>query len=187
MFKLTRTKISSDFVFLFICLAIAVLLGCVCISIFAIFLKVDNRITVLTTLLMVAAATYMAGNLIGLLFGIPRILQERSERRSGPQHQTNTNLEQISDWLTKILIGVGLVELNNIVTAINEFASKVSEDIEAPGSESIILASIIYFFIVGFLVTYLGTRLFIAGALASADIQLSNISSKKDAEDAEEN
>jgi hypothetical protein len=54
---------------------------------------------------MVGAAAYIAGALIGFLFGIPRVLQRGVEpshdadgaSRSG--YLVNTNLEQISDWL----------------------------------------------------------------------------------------
>jgi hypothetical protein len=40
----------------------------------------------------------------------------------------NTNLEQVSDWLTKIIVGVGLVQIGRIVPAL----SKLAESMKAP-------------------------------------------------------
>ena len=60
----------------------------------------------------VAAAATAVGAFLGFLFGIPRTLQGNTT--PGPDeiadYRPNTNLEQISDWLTKILVGVGLVK-----------------------------------------------------------------------------
>ncbi len=62
---------------------------------------------------MSAGASMLGGGLFGFLFGIPRSLQAQkdevaasgrepaAEKPSG--YGPNTNLEQISDWLTKIL------------------------------------------------------------------------------------
>src|SRR5690242_16782606 len=45
-----------------------------------------------------AGAFFAVGMSAGFIFGIPR----------GSHKYVNSNLEQISDWLTKILVGVGL-------------------------------------------------------------------------------
>ena len=68
-----------------------------------------------------------AGFVVGFLFGVPRVLDDASssgQTESAPKPQAdgnrlqrlavNTNLTQISDWLTKIFVGVGLVELREI-------------------------------------------------------------------------
>jgi hypothetical protein len=78
--------------------------------------------SVLAVALLVAGAAFLGGALLGFLFGIPRSLAveatpagttaepvEAGQRAA--LYRSNTNLEQISDWLTKILVGVGLVEL----------------------------------------------------------------------------
>ena len=44
------------------------------------------------------------------------------------QYQGNTNLEQVSDWLTKIIVGIGLVQIGHIVPALSKFA----ESMKAP-------------------------------------------------------
>lgn len=69
------------------------------------------------------------GGLIGFLFSLPRVLTQgtalssdgvKTDQQLSPQGkrllQTNTNLERVSDWLTTMLVGVGLTQ----ITAINE-------------------------------------------------------------------
>jgi hypothetical protein len=82
-----------------------------------------------------AAVATSVGVLLGFLFGIPRTLQQELPPSSSPpapaaspqspervftganwsyQQTVNTNLEQISDWLTKILVGVGFTQLHQL-------------------------------------------------------------------------
>lgn len=88
-----------------------------------------------------AAATI--GSVLGFLFGIPKILQhagdahpnkgEGSEalgNKAGPFFMTNTSLEEISDWLTKIIIGLGLVQFEKILSCIYVSASAASNFID---------------------------------------------------------
>src|SRR5204862_8287798 len=76
---------------------------------------------------LVAGGAWVTGGLIGFLFGIPRSLADQDRRgdQSGPsaRYQANTNLEQISDWLTKILVGVGLVKFTAFARLIVDLVS----------------------------------------------------------------
>ncbi|WP_446011014.1 hypothetical protein [Candidatus Electrothrix sp.] len=94
-------------------------------------------------------------------------------------YQINTNLEQISDWLTKMLVGAGLVEFKELVKFLVNISTDISADIGHPNAQSIIIASILCFAILGFFITYFGTRLYIANALASANTELQGISEEK--------
>jgi hypothetical protein len=93
---------------------------------------IDSDTIFASTLLMwgvslaVAAAATMVRALLGFLFGIPRSLQQRpaippaaAEASQTPGDKTrllsNTSVEEISDWLTKIIIGVGLVQFHSFV------------------------------------------------------------------------
>jgi tetratricopeptide (TPR) repeat protein len=72
------------------------------------------------------------GAVLGFLFGIPRLLQQTGGQQADPRpaapaamqtrrresqslFKTNTSLEEISDWLTKIIVGIGLVQFETIV------------------------------------------------------------------------
>ena len=59
----------------------------------------------------------LIGGLLGFLFGLPRAAPAGSGGTAPPSRrnwQTSTNLTDISDWLTKIIIGVGLVTATQI-------------------------------------------------------------------------
>ena len=176
-------KMSFNFVFIFTLIILCVFFCFIWITVYSLSLPVNNTSTVLATLIMVTTASYVVGNVLGFLFGLPRTHQESSEENK-PEHvpeqkiayQINTNLEQISDWLTKMLIGVGLVEMKDLMAFLVSVSSKISSDIGHPGAESIIIASILCAIVLGFFATYLGTRLYIASALASADTVLQEIS-----------
>ncbi|MFN8445628.1 MAG: hypothetical protein U0175_32855 [Caldilineaceae bacterium] len=137
-----------------------------------------------TTSVMTAGAALIVGGLIGFLFGIPRTLQNESDvpkpasETAGEQtvpvvYQANTNLEQISDWLTKILVGVGLTQLTNLWTGLQAAAAVLQPGLgDRMAATSMALAILIYFPVCGFLFTYLWTRLFLAGAFRKADLAM---------------
>lgn len=84
--------------------------------------------------------------------------------------RVNTNLEQISDWLTKILVGVGLVQLGSIIDSVSRLADYVGAPLgDAAAGPAFALSVLVYFFVVGFLLAYLWTRLNLTGAFARAE------------------
>jgi uncharacterized membrane protein len=101
------------------------------------------------------------GALIGFLFAVPRF--NRSAVRSATL-LPNTNIETVSDWLTKIIVGVGLINLRQIGT----FLETTSNDLAgALGSKpSFAMALILYFFVAGLIQGYLLTRMFLAWQFA---------------------
>lgn len=87
--------------------------------------------------------------------------QEINGQRNYRPTQYNTNLEQISDWLTKSLVVVSLIEGNTLIEALKTYA-KVMSSIFANRSASVPFAISLLLFnlIAGFLVGYLKTRAF---------------------------
>jgi hypothetical protein len=86
------------------------------------------------------------------------------------RYRPNTNLEQISDWLTKILVGVGLTQLAQVPQAASALAQGFSPLLGGePQSGGFGVAMTIYFFVGGFIVTYLWTRLKLGVAFGVAD------------------
>jgi len=72
-------------------------------------------------------------------------------------YQANTNLEEISDWLTKILVGVGLIQIARLGKS---FAHALAPSFGgAADSGAVGLAVVIYFAVAGFLLGYIWTRL----------------------------
>lgn len=118
--------------------------------------------------LLLAICSGIVGTFFGFLFGIPRSLAAsdvgssggpaRSSRR---KYATNTNLEQISDWLTKAILTMSLVGATSIWEG-SQNAAKVIAPLVAPagaGSATAFVLIVWYLFLVnGFLGGYLWTR-----------------------------
>jgi hypothetical protein len=139
-----------------------------------------------TVILLCDAACLAIGGLVGFLFGIPKTLQ--SNRAAGEKPGTpgsseesandkgddfgqrvNTNLEEISDWLTKILVGLGLTELRQVPDRLQQASVYVADGIGGKPERQFAWALIVYFTVVGFLASYLLTRLFLQRAFYFAD------------------
>jgi hypothetical protein len=119
------------------------------------------------TMLLVAGASMSGGGLLGFLFGIPKMIS--SQDAVGDNHISrraitqNDNLVQISDWLTKIIVGVGLTQLYNIPGSIRQLGlflspsfPRYSDKPELASAYAIVC--VVYFLIVGFLCAYVWTR-----------------------------
>lgn len=145
-------------------------------------------VVVASSALLLATASASVGILFGFLFGIPRSLQDgpatgqTADSTTSISRQTrlrvNTNLEQISDWLTKILVGVGLTNLKEIGPRLWRLAGSVAPAIG--GSAPVALAVVVNFTIWGFFVGYLLTRLFLASAFSIADDAAERLSSQEE-------
>jgi hypothetical protein len=117
------------------------------------------RWSVFGTALTIAAAAFLTGGIFGFLFGIPQTMQASAQSISKRQYQDNTNLQLVSDWLTKIIIGVGLVQLGRALPAL----SKLAENLKAPlggqaSSAAFGLGLTIAYVLLGFFFVYLWSR-----------------------------
>jgi hypothetical protein len=123
---------------------------------------------------MIAGAAVMIGGFLGFLFGIPRTLQnEVGDQRAETEYRANTNLEQISDWLTKILVGVGLTQLSSVPEGLQGLGIYLQAAFgDRPGSGTFGLTITLYFLVAGFLFGFLWTRLFLQGAFREVDREL---------------
>ena len=134
--------------------------------------------------LLVGVASLSAGALLGFLFGIPRGHAETKKvdkgaaepahgatDSQGPEYAPSTNLEQVSDWLTKIIVGVGLVEMSKLRRALGAAGALVSDSIKPPidGAGLVSQLTIIGFATIGFLATFLWTRVYYGAIQFGAD------------------
>jgi hypothetical protein len=131
--------------------------------------------------LLTATASFAAGALIGFLFGIPRSAAKAKAAEAGAategektaaeaQHfLPNTNLEEISDWLTKILVGVGLIQIHQVSGAVDTLASGLQADLGG-GSQgyAVAVTLLVAFSVTGFVSGYLFTRLRLQTAFEQA-------------------
>jgi hypothetical protein len=152
------------------------LLGVVALFLYA--WAADKFLSVLALSLLIAVAAWIFGVLLGFIFGIPRSVAspERASGTSTRGVRSNTNLEEISDWLTKILVGLGLVELGRIASGAHSLV-----DFLAPAfgtgdvNSGAAAATVALFSVSGFLAGYIFTRLNIGPLFAETERTLSDL------------
>jgi hypothetical protein len=144
------------------------------------------------TALLWGAAWFAVAFVFGFLFGIPKALQtgtkpnsssatapESSARHDMNRRETNsplkvnTNLEEISDWLTKILVGATLTQIVKIPGSIRIAAEFMAGDGGGIGPVPFAAAIILYFSAIGFFAGYVLTRMFFSLAFSRSDQGLS--------------
>jgi len=132
--------------------------------------------TTIGTGLFLAGAATLCGSILGFLFGVPKRDVEpkhpdvEPKLRDGEKaYQPNTNLEQISDWLTKIIVGVGLIEIKKIIyffKTVGEYCGPAFGP--SPSGEIIATSLTIHYILVGFIQGFLLAYLWLPGAFARA-------------------
>lgn len=113
--------------------------------------------------LIIGLATFMGGGLIGFLFGIPKVNSNYSKNEDR-EYLANTSLEEISDWLTKIIIGLGLTQLIKIPGYLKDLSENIVLGITcsnkcATDDRTYILFLVIYYSLLGFFFAYFFARL----------------------------
>jgi hypothetical protein len=109
-------------------------------------------------------ATIAIASVGGFLFGLPRYNPEADRVKAAVPYVASNNLEQVSDWLTKLLIGAGLVQLGHIGrwlgNLINGLATALSGGVEPvpPAAAKVFAGSLLGFnaalgFLFGYIVT----------------------------------
>lgn len=145
----------------------------------------------LSAVLLWSIASLSVGATLGFLFGIPKSATAAGKPMPKPaagkgevaltanerdyaagNGRANTNLEEVSDWLTKIVVGLTLVHWATIradVLAISAKMAATFSETPTGADQSFAAALIIGFFTLGFLFGYLYTRMFLQGAFARSD------------------
>jgi hypothetical protein len=156
-------------------LVLAIAFGALMVVLYGWTRGAGNSQTIITVGLLASITAMAAGAMLGFLFGIPRAVQEPTRTggrldRYETQYLVNTNLEQISDWLTKIIVGLTLIELGQIGPRFVALADYVA-DAYGKGivPSSLVSLDLLYFGICGFLTFYLWTRLFLTQEFSRTD------------------
>lgn len=124
----------------------------------------------LGTALLIGFTCFSVGAFCGFLFGIPRIISSSSTQVMDETSKNlifhNDNLVQISDWLTKIIVGVGLTQIANVPKILNDLGEYLGPSFTtnfdnlpvADSTKAIAVSTVLYFLILGFIACYLWTR-----------------------------
>jgi RTX calcium-binding nonapeptide repeat (4 copies) len=114
--------------------------------------------------LLIAGGAFLIGGLFGFLFGIPKSLTDSAVATNPAQARAfkpNTNLEDISDWLTKIIVGLTLVQFGQLIDQLEQLADFLAPSLGNEDSSSAFAIGILVLFsISGFLILYVSIRLY---------------------------
>jgi len=125
---------------------------------------------ILFLFILLASASYISGFFLGFLFGIPK---RNNDKESA--YNLSTNLVDISDWLTKIIIGLGLIEIKRIPGHLESIGVYIQTSVNGENSLKIFsICSIVYFSVFGLYYGYNYMRLFLSGQYKGADDNLLN-------------
>lgn len=146
---------------------------------------------------------FLSSGCVGFLFGHPRVTRPTPTEPSAPSVRAvgenttfeagvsaqlprppdrrlldpSTSLQDIVDWLTKIIVGVGLVELRKLPDAVYRLAGVMANSVVAvapkatavDGLVGLSVAVIVASVGCGFVFGYLMTRMYLQGAISRAD------------------
>ena len=135
--------------------------------------------------LLLCLAGGLVGGFLGFLFGIPRRVsadggaadarpadgRAATDTKATAAYALSTNLTQVSDWLTKVIIGVSLVQAQNaysgFITTCQTAALWLFEN--RHGSPVVLGAALAGGAVFGFLFFYLYTQLVLSRLIAAAE------------------
>ncbi len=124
--------------------------------------------SMLATLFFVSGAFFTFSNLVGFLFGIPRTTVIDASEQSKSHYMGNDNLLQVSDWITKIILGLGLTQIHEMPHFLKRIANYIMEHTHVC-NQALIILIVLYFSCLGFLFGYLWTRLYFIKMLRASD------------------
>jgi hypothetical protein len=118
--------------------------------------------------LVFGAAAFLAGGVLGFLFGIPKAATSAASADS--EYTANTNLEQISNWLTTIVVGLTLTQIGKIPGAWGKLTNELKVPLGNQSSSGDFGAALVIFYaVLGFLYLYLWSRTLLMKELRKAD------------------
>lgn len=144
--------------------------------------------TVLSNLglsMYIGGASLFSGGILGFLFGIPRAFQGSgsNDNTSVRQYDDNTNLEQISDWLTKIIVGVGLIQFRKILIGFQELTESLAQGFSSDRFLAMRVpytgALLVFYSICGFLAVYIWSKVYFLKQLSLNRRDIEDIFTKK--------
>ena len=108
-------------------------LGSIWIVIYS-FATPGSHLSYLGAGMLTALAAFLSGCVVGFLFGIPRVVSSGQLRHDkGSQgYVPSTNLAEVSDWLTKLLLGAGLVQLTHLGAPTGHLIDTVAAGLTPP-------------------------------------------------------
>lgn len=132
-------------------------------------------------LVLLAGGSLLVGGLLGLIFAVPRSNRRNTTSPTAtqgtstlPAYSGNSNLEEISDWLTKMIVGIALIKWREIAQAIGGLrktfeaslnTAYVSNELAGVGGVSLLGV----YLGLGFVFGYMWSRVYLPNLLTFAE------------------
>jgi hypothetical protein len=144
----------------------------------------NARVQAVAVGLITAGGAMVVGGLLGFIFGVPFSRdsanpdQDRSEDKSkspeakgsSAKYRPNTSLEQIAEWLSKMLVGVGLVELKSVSQRFFRLAEFISKGLGGTAAADVFAYFLVLLFGgCGFLFGFIWARIYLKRWFSKAD------------------
>jgi hypothetical protein len=126
----------------------------------------------------IGMAAFLAGGAIGFLFALPRSVTVGIPGDGGAPSRAvtvrpNTNLEEVSDWIVKIIVGLTLTQLGKIPSAASRLFVLLGRALGgSPQDTAFIGALVVFAVLAGLIFGWLGTRMFIGRWMAASDVPI---------------
>jgi hypothetical protein len=132
----------------------------------------------LGTGVLVGLGGWAVGAFFGLLFGIPKLLDQPKNANAADgavtlesAYRANTNLTEISDWLTKIIVGVSLIQLGSIREQLAVLVNAIAPGFgTSPAAIPFAAGLLAVTGVAGFMTGYLLARIYLPRAFNEADV-----------------
>jgi hypothetical protein len=117
-----------------------------------------TRFRILITLLMTAGASFVCAALLGFIFAVGHEPIDKDPASNRPLY--GSNLTQLSNWLTALVVGVSLVSFEEISVGLHGLSADLAKTGTGFGNEwPLILSVILFYAACGFLSGVLFTLL----------------------------
>lgn len=174
---------NDPWMILVVAYAICFLAAITAVSLYATSQNNTGQVIALASLF--GSGATVAGALLGFLFalphsitvGIPTGKDGQSRELRGITVRPNTNLEEVSDWITKIIVALTLTQLGKIPSAAGRLFEMLGRSLGGSPQDVAFAGSLVVFCsIVGFFMGWLTTRMFIGRWMAASDEPLEDAS-----------
>lgn len=160
----------------------AVACGAICILTLCVLLSWHlPQVRMIGVLLTISLTGIAAGIALGFLFAVPRSAYEDvGVDKEAPVERnrflyTNTTLSKVSDWLTTMLVGVGLTQLHSFDEQLGIFSAFLLRNAPAGGFANATALTVagplllVFSVAIGFVLMYLNTRVNLVRLLDAAE------------------
>ncbi len=155
----------------------------ICVFFVALSNPGTSWLTALGLMILAALGCSVTGGFFGFLFGMPREFAATDNQTNGDKKENdssgvstrkvgqwaNNNLLEVSDWLTKIVVGLTLVNLSKLLTLIGEWGQALGASSGLPPGADVVagVSIILCTFAYGFVGSYVLTRTRLSHLLAT--------------------